>query len=315
MDVIPLGISHIQVSKLCLGAVNLGTKVDKKESFALLDRYYEAGGRFIDTANNYSFFYNGKGGESETVIGEWMKDRGIRNELVIATKVGFNTPEIGNSLSADVIRLEFEGSLRRLQTEYVDLYYAHKDHRDDPLEETLRSFHRLHRKGQVRAIGCSNYLAWRIEEARDLSRQHGWPGYCCVQAKHSYLRPRPGSFDITHPVANDDLFDYCRVNRGVLMLAYSPTLGGAYQRSDREIGETYKGADTDARLAALRKVAKDLGATSIQVVLAWMLASDPIALPLITAGTVEQMDENLGSLDVQLSGEQLEQLHTAGNPN
>jgi len=311
MDVIALGNSHIQVSKLCLGAVNLGTKVDKEHSFALLDRYYEAGGRFIDTANNYSFFYNGKGGESETVIGQWMKDRGNREELIIATKVGFNAPQVGNSLKAEVIRSEFEGSLKRLGTEYVDLYYAHKDQREDPLEETLETFHRIHRKGQIRALGCSNYLAWRIAEARDISRQRGWPGYCCVQAKHTYLRPRSGAFDITHPIANDDLFDYCRSNHDVLMLAYSPTLGGAYQRKDREIAEVYRSRENKVRLSVLRKVARELGATPIQVVLAWMLASEPIALPLITAGTIEQLDENLASLDIELDSGQLEALNAA----
>ncbi len=314
MEVIPLGHSHIQVSKLCLGAVNYGTQVDKEHSFELLDRYYEAGGRFIDTANNYSYFFGGVGGESETILGEWMKERGNREELVIATKVGFNTPDIGNGLSRELIRSEFEGSLERLQTEYVDLYYAHKDHREDPLEETLEAFNRLHRQGKLRAIGCSNYLSWRIEEARHLSREHGWPEYCCVQAKHTYLRPRPGAFDVTHPITDGELLDYCREKKDVLLLAYSPTLKGAYTRVDREISSTYRGPDTDARMAALKKVAAETGATPIQIVFAWMLASDPIVLPLVTAGTIEQMNENLGSIDVDLSAEQMEFLNSAGNP-
>ncbi len=293
--------------------MNYGTKVDKEQSFALLDRYFEAGGRFIDTANNYAYFYGGVGGESENILGEWMKERGNREDLIIASKVGFNTPDIGNGLSPELIQSEFEKSLTRLQTEYIDLYYAHKDHREDPLDKTLESFHRLHRAGKIRAIGCSNYLAWRIDEARQVSREHGWPEYCCVQQKYTYLRPGAGTFDITHPVANDDLMDYCRVKRDVIMLAYSPTLKGAYTRSDREISTAYQGADTDTRLAALKKVAAVTGATPIQVVFAWMLASDPIVIPLLTAGTIEQMDENLGSLDVTLTAEQMEFLDTAGN--
>ncbi len=159
MKIPPLGHSHIQINSLCLGAMNFGTKIDEKASFAILDRFVEAGGRFIDTANNYSYWYNGKGGESETVLGNWMKERGNREDLVIASKVGFNTPEIGHGLSGELIKSEFEGSLRRLQTEYIDLYYAHQDYRKDPLEETLEAFHRLHRTGQIRAIGCSNYQA------------------------------------------------------------------------------------------------------------------------------------------------------------
>ena len=314
MEVTPLGHSHIQVSKLCLGAVNFGTKVDKEHSFALLDAYCEAGGRFIDTANCYSTLYGGVGGESETVIGEWMKERGNREDLIIATKVGFNTPDIGPGLSSELIGSEFERSLIRLRTEYVDLYYAHKDQREDPLDETLEKFNRLHRQGKLRAIGCSNYLAWRIEEARQISREHGWPEYCCVQQKHTYLRPAAGTFDVTHPIASDDLMDYCREKRDVVILAYSPTLKGAYTRSDREIGAAYRGADSDARMAALKKVAADTGATPIQVVFAWMLSSDPFVLPLVTAGTIEQMNENLGSLDVTLSAEQMEFLNTAGNP-
>lgn len=315
MEVIPLGHSHIQVSKLCLGAVNFGTKLDRAQSFAILDRYYEAGGRFIDTANNYSFFYEGgEGGESETVLGEWMAERGNREELVIATKVGFNTPVIGHSLSAETIKSEFENSLKRLKTEYVDLYYSHKDHRADPLEETLESYHRLHRQGKIRAIGCSNHVAWRIEEAREVSRKHGWPEYCCIQQKYSYLRPVPGTFDITHPIADGPLFDYVRHKGDVTLLAYSPTLSGAYTRADREISAVYRGADTDARMAALKKVSAETGATPIQVVFAWMLASDPMVLPLLTAGTIEQMDENIGSLDITLSLEQMELLNTAGNP-
>ncbi len=313
METIALGHSHIPVSKLCLGAMNLGTKLDRDDSFAILDRYYDTGGRFIDTANNYAYFYGGKGGESETIIGEWMKDRGNREELVIATKVGFNTPEVGHSLRADTIRSEFEGSLSRLQTEYVDLYYAHKDQRTDPLEETLETFNKLHRQGQIRATGCSNHVAWRIEEARRVSLQHGWPDYCCVQAKHTYLRPRPGNLSDTHPVADENLFDYCREKRDVLLLAYSPTLKGAYQRDDRDMDAVYSGPDTDARLSALKEVARELGATSIQVVLAWMLASDPIALPLITAGTIEQLNENLGCLEIELSPDQLKRLNSAGN--
>jgi aryl-alcohol dehydrogenase-like predicted oxidoreductase len=314
MEVIPLGHSQIQVSKICLGAMNYGTKVDKEHSFALLDRYFEAGGRFIDTANNYAYFYGGVGGESETILGEWMKERGNREDLIIASKVGFNTPDIGNGLSAKLIKSEFDRSLKRLQTEYVDLYYAHKDHREDPLEESLESFHRLHRQGKIRALGCSNYLAWRIEEARQLSRDHGWPEYCCVQQKHTYLRPSPGTFDITHPVADDNLMDYCREKGDVVVLAYSPTLKGAYTRTDREISAVYQGVGNDARMAALKTVADETGATPIQVVFAWMLASNPFVLPLVTAGTIEQMDENLGSLNVSLSAEQMELLYTAGNP-
>ena len=170
MRKLSLGHSGLEVSALPLGTLMLGTKVDRDASFAILDGYYDAGGRFLDTANNYSFWWDAEGGESETVIGEWMKERGNRDELIITSKVGFNTPAVGHSLSEITILSELEGTLARLQTEYVDLYYAHKDNREDPLEETLHTFHRLHRQGKIRAIGCSNHRAWRVEKARQVSR-------------------------------------------------------------------------------------------------------------------------------------------------
>ncbi len=193
MKTVALGMTGEKVSALCLGAMNFGTKLDEKGSMQLLDRYYEQGGRFIDTANNYAVWWGGDGSESENVLGRWMRNRGNRDALFLATKVGFNTPAVGSGLSRRVIRQEIEASLRRLGTDHVDLYYAHKDHRSDPLEETLEAFDELHRAGKVRMIGCSNWRAWRIEQARELCRAKGWIGFCCVQQRHTYLRPGPGA--------------------------------------------------------------------------------------------------------------------------
>jgi aryl-alcohol dehydrogenase-like predicted oxidoreductase len=312
----PLGDSGVTVSALCLGAMNFGTKLDQKVSFVLLDRYFEAGGRFIDTANNYAVWWGGNGSESETVLGNWMRERRNRDALFLATKVGFNRPTVGNGLSRKVIRQEIEGSLRRLQTDRVDLYYAHKDHRADSLDETLATFDALKNEGKIRFIGCSNYRAWRIEEARAKSAKGGWIRYCCVQQRHTYLRPAPGAAFDPQLAADEELLDYCKEHEEeVLLLAYSPTLGGAYSgRSDRPIPNQYRGADTDARLAALREVAGQAGATPVQVVLAWMLQGRPRILPLVSAGTPEQLDEDLGALKVALNPDQLRRLDSAGNP-
>lgn len=313
MKTIELGHSGLQVSALCFGAMRCGTEQDERESFALLDRYFEAGGRFIDTANNYAYWYEGgRGGESETVLGRWMEARGNRDEIVLATKVGFNTPEIGMGLSRELILREFEGSLERLRTDRVELYYAHTDHREDPLEETLGTFQQLHQEGRVQHIGCSNTRAWRIAEARQLSRERGWTEYCCVQQRHSYLRPRPGATFGRQLAANDDLLDYGREHPDFALLAYSPLLGGAYVRPDRPIPQQYQGPDGEARLAALREVAAETGATPHQVVLAWMLQGSPTVLPVISASTAEQLSENLGALEVTLSAEQVERLTGAG---
>ena len=315
MRTLRLGHSDIDVSVLCLGILPFGTKVDRETSFAIMDAYYEAGGRFIDTANNYSKWHaNGVGTESETVLGEWMRDRGNRNELVIATKVGFNRDDIGPSLSRATIETESAGSLQRLQTDRIDLYYAHADIRSDPLEETLGALNELVAGGKARAIGCSNYRAWRIAEARGLSTSRGWASFCCVQQRHTYLRPRPGASFGAQTSSNEDLLDYCREHDNVRMLAYSPLLNGAYTRSDREVPHQYVGAETEERLDALRRIAAVAGATANQVVYAWMLASTPSVIPLTAPTTMEQLEENLGALSVQLTDAQVAELDTAGNP-
>ncbi len=304
-----------QVSALCLGTMRLGTLQDERQSFALLDRYVEAGGAFIDTANNYSHWYpGGKGGEAETVIGKWMRERGNRSRLFIATKVGFNPPGVGYSLSRRTIMSEVEKSLRRLGIETIDLYYAHRDNRADPLEETLEAFDALARFGKIRFAGCSNTAAWRVERARSLSRSRGWIAYCCVQQRHSYLRPAPGAAFGPQLAANDDLLDYCRENPDVRMLAYTPLLAGAYARQDKPVPWQYRSADNEARLAALRAVAAETGATANQVVLAWMMQGSPQVLPVFGASSVEQMNESLGALALRLTGEQIERLSAAGNP-
>lgn len=315
MKTVPLGLSNVDVSALCMGILQFGTRIDRSTSFALLDRYFEAGGRFIDTANNYSKWHEGGvGTESEAALGEWMKERGNRSELIIATKVGFNRDDIGPSLSPATIRTEIDGSLTRLGTDHVDLYYAHTDMRSDPLEETLVTFNDAVTAGKVRFLGCSNYLAWRIEKARGISRNLGLAEYCCVQQRFTYLRPAPGASFAPQMSGNDDLLDYCRENTDFRMLAYSPLLGGAYSRKDKEVPSAYAGADTNARLAALRTVAADYGATVNQIVYAWLLAGNPAVIPLTAPTTLSQMDENLGALDVRLDPSGVDYLTCAGNP-
>jgi aryl-alcohol dehydrogenase-like predicted oxidoreductase len=316
MKTMSLGHVDTQVSAICLGILQMGTRVDRDTSFAILDAYYEAGGRFIDTANNYSRWHEGGiGTESETTLGEWMRDRGNREELFIATKVGFNRADIGPSLSRSTIEREFAGSLKRLGTDFVDLYYAHADIRTDPLEETLETFNELVVSGKARHLGCSNYLAWRIERARQISRHHGWAEYCCVQQRFTYLRPRPGASFAPQMSGNDDLLDYCRENEPFRMLAYSPLLNGAYVREDRPIPDTYLGADSKARLSELEAIAADHDATVPQIIYAWLLGGDPAIIPLTAPTRLEQLEENLAALAIELSADELARLDTAGNPS
>ncbi len=313
MRTVPLGHTGVEVSALCLGAMYFGTRNDRASSFALLDQYVSAGGTFIDTANIYAHWVEGfQGGESETLLGEWMRERGNRDRLFLASKVGFELPGVERGLRAAQIEAECEKSLRRLGVETIDLYYAHVDDRTTPQEETLEAFARLVQAGKVRFIGASNFLAWRLEQAHHISAAHGWPEYCCVQQRYTYLRPKHGASTDPQVVANDDLLDYVAARRGEFtLLAYSPLLGGAYTRRDRPIPAEYAGPDTEARLAALREVAQAHEATLNQVVLAWMLHSDPVVLPVMAASTREQLSENLAALDLELTGDEMARLNDA----
>ena len=230
--------------------------------------------------------------------------------MFIATKVGFQYSDAERGLRARQIEAECEKSLTRLGIDTIDLYYAHVDDRHTPMEETLEAFDRLVRTGKVRFIGASNFLAWRIEQARWISQQNDWAEYVGIQQRYTYLRPKPGATFDPQISANEDLVDYCR-NRDITLLAYSPLLGGAYTRSDRHFSEQYLGPDGKARLATLRSVASEAGATLNQVILAWMVQGDPLVIPLVAASTLEQMEENLAALTVELNADQMARLNEA----
>ena len=308
MKTVVLGTSGASVSAMGLGAMFMGTRTERALSLELLDRYLAAGGTFIDTANIYAAWVSGfRGGESEELLGDWMRQRRNRSQLFLATKVGFGYPGVERGLKAVQIEAECEKSLKRLGVDTIDLYYAHVDDRTTPQEESLAALQRLVRAGKVRFAGASNFLAWRLAEAEALAHRQGWGGYCCIQQRYTYLRPHPGASFDPQIAANDDLLDYCRT-RSVTLLAYSPLLGGAYTRSDRSVPEQYRGPDSEARLARLAKIARGLGATANQIVLAWMLRSNPAVIPVMAASSVPQLTENLGALDIELTTEQLAEL-------
>ena len=312
MKAVPLGNSGTSVSSICLGAMFFGSKTDRSMSHSLLDCYTDAGGSFIDTANIYAWWVPGfSGGESETVLGEWMRQRKNRSRLFLASKVGFGYGNVKVGLTASLIKSECEKSLKRLGVETIDLYFAHVDDRTTPQEETLEALHSLVAEGKVRFLGASNFLAWRLSEAEGLCRARSWPGYCCVQQRYTYLRPRPGTTFGAQIAANDDLLDYCQA-KGMSLLAYSPLLGGVYSRTDRSVPDQYKGADTEARMFRLTALARDLGKTENQVVLAWLMQSKPAAVPLAAGSTVEQLREDLEASEITLAADQLAMLSTGG---
>ena len=315
METVELGKTGEWVSALCLGTMYFGSTTDDDTSITLLDKYVASGGSFLDTANAYVRWVPGcSGGESEALIGGWIKERGNRNSLFLASKVGFPAPIDGIEfgLTASQIELACEKSLARLGTDRIDLYYSHNDDRQTPMDERLEAFHRLIKEGKVRYIGTSNTVDWRLEEARWLSKNNGWAEYCCVQQRYSYVRPQAGAVYDPHVVANDELLDYCRI-RGITILAYSPLHRGAYVRDDRRFPPEYYGPDLDTRLAALRETAAETGGTVNQIVLAWLIRSCPAVIPLVAASNEKQLDENLAALDVGLSVDQLERLSQAGN--
>jgi aryl-alcohol dehydrogenase-like predicted oxidoreductase len=315
-----------EVSVLSLGTMHFGTATDEATSYAILDRYVEAGGTFIDTSGNYAFWVGTQGGESEELLGRWRRSRGVGEEIVIATKVGARplTPGTGftdnaEGLSARVIRESAERSRDRLGVARLDLLYAHIEDPKVPLAETVEAFATLVAEGAVGLLGVSNHWAWRVERARGLAAAAGLPGYEVLQYQHSYLRPRtdlPGvhSPDGMPGMLGGDLLSYLRAEPQLAMVAYAPLLKGGYVRSDKLDSAEFAEFDhpgTPARLAALREVAKDAGATVNQVVLAWLTGAQVPIIPLVGASSVAQLDESLAAVDLELTTEQRERLDAA----
>jgi aryl-alcohol dehydrogenase-like predicted oxidoreductase len=305
------GGAGLGVSTLCLGTMYFGTTVDEQRAFAVLDRFIEAGGTFIDTANTYSFWVpSGTGVESEALLGRWLASRRVRDRVVLATKVGALPdppgaawPEHAEGLSHDVVRTQAVASMRRLGTDHLDVYYAHIEDRRTSLDDTVATFASLVTDGLVRVTGCSNHAAWRLATARQIARAAGLPGFTCVQQRHTYLRPRPGAEFGSNPHISAELLDYAREEPDLTVLGYSVLLSGAYTRPDRPLPEQYDHPDSHRRLAVLADVAKELGATPNQVVLAWLLRSDPPVLPVLGVSSVSQLDECLGALELELDDE------------
>lgn len=310
------GRVSITVSEICLGTMHFGYRTDEATAFAILDRFAEAGGTFLDTANNYGQRH-GDAGESERVIGRWLRSRGMAGQMVIATKVGARTTVPGDpdsrhwqGLGAAAIREDAEASLRQLGVDRLDLYYAHIDDRSTPLEETTAALGALAEAGKAGLLGCSNIATWRIERARAIARAAGYPGYSCVQQHFTYLRPQPDPGQVN--LIGEELLDYARAE-DMALLAYSPLLAGCYARPGQPLPSAYAHPGSVARLAVLGEVAGELGATPGQVVLAWMLArSQPPVIPVPGASTVAQLDEIIGATELALDAGAIGRLDQAG---
>ncbi|MEP9365194.1 aldo/keto reductase [Nocardioides sp. CN2-186] len=288
---------------LVLGTMYFGTRTDEATSFALLDRFVEAGGRILDTANCYSFWSSetGHGGQSEALIGRWLTaNPGLRDELVIATKVGVEPTDDGGTegLSAPVIAREAARSLERLGVDAIDLYWAHGEDRSVPLDETVAAFGALVAEGAVRRLGVSNHPTWRVEQARSIAARLEVEPYTALQLTTSYVAPRPGAQvagkDHRFGFVSDETVDYLDVHPDLDLWVYSPLVQGSFDRADRPFPEAYDHPGTTERLATLRRVAGERGVPASQLVLAWMLRRG--WMPIIGVSSVEQLDSALASV-------------------
>jgi aryl-alcohol dehydrogenase-like predicted oxidoreductase len=298
-----LGRTGLDVFPICLGGNVFGWTADEAESFEVLDAYVEAGGNFIDTANSYLVEH----GRSETIIGRWMADRGNRDRLVVATKVGGGKGAVRN-LRAETIEREAKASLERLQTDRIDLYYAHFDDEDAPLEETLRAFDGLVRAGTARAIGASNYSPERLTAALELQKQKELAEFTALQPHYNLVER---DFERTLlPVA--DAWDlavlpYYGLARGFLSGKYRP--GGKKGGSPRaEAARAYLDEHGKAVLEALDEVAGAHDVPVAAAALAWLLAHPRVKAPIASARTVEQLEQMLPAATLELTPQEIDRL-------
>jgi aryl-alcohol dehydrogenase-like predicted oxidoreductase len=317
MDYRYLGKTGLKVSELCLGAMTFGRETNEETSHQILDRFIETGANFIDTADVYSR------GISEEIVGRWLKDK-ARDDLVIATKVRFPMGDGPNEIgiSRKHILAGVENSLRRLNTDYIDLYQVHCWDKGAPLEETLSTLDSLVKSGKVRYIGVSNFNGWQLQKALDLSRNMGWEPFSCLQPQYNLLCRS----------TEWELIPVCQ-NEGLGVIPWSPLKGGwlsgKYQRgmtaapkgSRVEIAEekgwseswsAYNNEHTWTVLDALFAVAEDVGKTPAQVALNWLLQRPGVTAPIIGARTMAQLEDKLKASGWSLNEEQMAQLNQAG---
>lgn len=297
--------------RLCFGGNVFGWTLDRDASFAILDAFYEAGGRMIDTAEGYSSWVPGnKGGESEAIIGEWMESRGVRKDMLIGTKTGMGGPPY--ALQPEKVAAALEGSLERLRTDYVDLYYAHRDDLTTPLDEVVAGFDALVKAGKARELGASNYTAQRLTEVTDLAEQTGATGFTVLQPQYNL---------VWRHEYEGALQDLC-VARGIAALPYyglaSGFLSGKFRKPEDWAGSPRAHALGEfaanggwAVLEALDAVAAETGAAVAQVAITWLGAQPGVAAPLVSATKPEQLADLIAAAKLELSEEQVRKLTEA----
>jgi aryl-alcohol dehydrogenase-like predicted oxidoreductase len=308
-----LGKSGLEVAPLALGGNVFGWTADEAMSFKLLDAFVANGFNLIDTANNYSRWVPGhQGGESETIMGKWLKQRGVRDKVVIATKVGMEMGADQKGLAKAYILKEVEQSLKRLQTDYIDLYQSHIDDEATPLEETLETYSQLVKQGKVRAIGASNYDGERLAQALEVSAKHGYPSYQSLQP-HYNLYERSDYEAKLEPVCQEKgigVITYFSLARGFLTGKY---------RSDADLSKSPRGGGVKGYfnergfriLETLDKIAKERGSTPATVSLAWLIARPSVTAPIASATNLEQLNDLIEGTKLDLDRAGIEALNRA----
>jgi aryl-alcohol dehydrogenase-like predicted oxidoreductase len=308
---VKLGQSDLEVFPLCLGGNVFGWTADEPQSFAVLDAYAAAGGNFIDSSDSYSAFAPGNvGGESETVIGNWLASRGNRADVIVATKVGRKPDRPG--LSRPNVIAAVEESLERLQTDYIDLYYAHADDPDTPLEETLTTFDELVKQRKVRYIAASNYSAPRLEQALQVSDRNQLARYIALQPQYSLVERQHYEGPLEELCLREGLscVPYWALAAGFLTGKYRPGV----QVDSPRAGQAAKYLETERGrrvLEAVNEVAASRGTTVAAVALAWVRAQPGVAAPIASARNPEQLTDILPGAELELSADELSALTDA----
>lgn len=304
---------------LALGAMYFGTRLDDQASFALIDRFVEEGGQWIDTANCYSFWTDpsGIGGQSEEVVGRWLKAN-PGADVKISTKVGVQPVEAGGEkegLTREAVRAGLELSVERLGGARIDRFWAHSEDLTVPIDEVGVTFGELVRDELVGEVAICNNPTWAVERARNAALAAGLPPFAGLQLRHSYLQPRPGAViegqDWRFGMVTPETLDYVRRGGDLDLWVYTALLLGAYDRDDRDFTPAYAHEGNTRRLEALDAVAGELGVTRGQVVLAWLVGGDPAMVPILGGSKVEQLEDAITGVRLELTAQQRQRLDDA----
>jgi aryl-alcohol dehydrogenase-like predicted oxidoreductase len=316
IEIRQLGRSGIEVPVLTFGGNVFGWTVDQNTSFSLLDALVEKGLWFIDTADVYSRWAPGnEGGESETIIGNWLKKSGKRNSIILATKVGMELSPEKTGLAGKYIRQAVEDSLRRLQTDYIDLYQAHRDDDQTPLEETLSTFDDLIKEGKVRAIGASNYSAARLSEALKVSEQNGLARYETLQPEYNLYDRKEYESGLEQVAKENGLgvINYYSLASGFLSGKYRRPEDASKSQRGQGVVEKYLNDRGLRILQMLDEVAQARNVSPTQVALAWQIARPGITAPIVSATSLEQVDELVKAATLRLNLDEIEKLTQASS--